>query len=305
MKKKTLGLMLLALALMMTAVFAGCTSTTATTTTTPAETTTAAQQDETTAPQAEDDATTTAAAAGSDDSLNYVKDKGTLVLGLDDSFPPMGYRDENNNIVGYDIDLATEVCKRLGVELTLQPIDWTAKENELNTKKIDCIWNGMSIDEERKQNRTLAIPYLDNSMSFVVKSDSGIKTLADMAGKKLALQSGSTAATALDEAADFKATLGEVVGLKDNMTALMDLEMGGVDVVLMDDVVANYYIATNNKPFVLLEETLSTEEYAVGFRKGDEALANAVNEALQEMAKDGTLNEITQKWFGKDNTKIQ
>ena len=191
------------------------------------------------------------------------------------------------------------------MELKLQPIDWTAKENELNTKKIDCIWNGMSIDDERKQNMTLSIPYLDNSMAFVVKNDSGIKTLADMAGKKLALQSGSTAATALDEAADFKATLGEVVGLKDNMTALMDLEMGGVDVVLMDDVVANYYIATNNKPFELLEETLSTEEYAVGFRKGDEALANAVNEALQEMAKDGKLNEITQKWFGKDNTKIQ
>ena len=295
MKKKTLGLMLLAIALMMTAVFAGCTSTTATTTTTAAETTTAAQQDE----------TTVAAEGDSDTSLAYIQDKGTLVLGLDDSFPPMGYRDENNEIVGYDIDLATEVCKRLGVELKLQPIDWTAKENELNTKKIDCIWNGMSIDEERKQNMTLSIPYLDNSMSFVVKSDSGIKTLADMAGKKLALQSGSTAATALDEAADFKATLGEVVGLKDNMTALMDLEMGGVDVVLMDDVVANYYIATNNKPFELLEETLSTEEYAVGFRKGDEALANAVNETLQEMAKDGKLNEITQKWFGKDNTKTQ
>ena len=295
MKKKTLGMMLLAIALMMTAVFAGCSSTTATTTTTAAETTTAAQQDE----------TTVAAEGDSDTSLAYIQDKGTLVLGLDDSFPPMGYRDENNEIVGYDIDLATEVCKRLGVELKLQPIDWTAKENELNTKKIDCIWNGMSIDEERKQNMTLSIPYLDNSMSFVVKSDSGIKTLADMAGKKLALQSGSTAATALDEAADFKATLGEVVGLKDNMTALMDLEMGGVDVVLMDDVVANYYIATNNKPFELLEETLSTEEYAVGFRKGDEALANAVNETLQEMAKDGKLNEITQKWFGKDNTKIQ
>ena len=295
MKKKTLGLMLLAIALMMTAVFAGCSSTTATTTTTAAETTTAAQQDD----------TTVAAEGDSDTSLAYIQDKGTLVLGLDDSFPPMGYRDENNEIVGYDIDLATEVCKRLGVELKLQPIDWTAKENELNTKKIDCIWNGMSIDEERKQNMTLSIPYLDNSMSFVVKSDSGIKTLADMAGKKLALQSGSTAATALDEAADFKATLGEVVGLKDNMTALMDLEMGGVDVVLMDDVVANYYIATNNKPFELLEETLSTEEYAVGFRKGDEALANAVNETLQEMAKDGKLNEITQKWFGKDNTKIQ
>ena len=295
MKKKTLGLMLLAIALMMTAVFAGCSSTTATTTTTAADTTTAAQQDD----------TTVAAEGDSDTSLAYIQDKGTLVLGLDDSFPPMGYRDENNEIVGYDIDLATEVCKRLGVELKLQPIDWTAKENELNTKKIDCIWNGMSIDEERKQNMTLSIPYLDNSMSFVVKSDSGIKTLADMAGKKLALQSGSTAATALDEAADFKATLGEVVGLKDNMTALMDLEMGGVDVVLMDDVVANYYIATNNKPFELLEETLSTEEYAVGFRKGDEALANAVNETLQEMAKDGKLNEITQKWFGKDNTKIQ
>ncbi len=304
MKKKALGLMLLAIALMVTAVFAGCTSTTATTTTTAAETTTAAQQDETTTAKAEGD-TTTAAAAGDDSSLTYIQEKGTLVLGLDDSFPPMGYRDENNNIVGFDIDLATEVCKRLGVELKVQPIDWTAKENELNTKKIDCIWNGMSIDEERKQNMTLSIPYLDNSMAFVVKSDSGIKTLEDMAGKKLALQSGSTAATALDEAADFKATLGEVVGLKDNITALMDLEMGGVDVVLMDDVVANYYIATNNKPFEVLEETLSTEEYAVGFRKGDEALANAVNEALQEMAKDGKLNEISQKWFGKDNTKIQ
>ena len=136
MKKKTLGLMLLAIALMMTAVFAGCTSTTATTTTTAAETTTAAQQDE----------TTVAAEGDSDTSLAYIQDKGTLVLGLDDSFPPMGYRDENNEIVGYDIDLATEVCKRLGVELKLQPIDWTAKENELNTKKIDCIWNGMSID---------------------------------------------------------------------------------------------------------------------------------------------------------------
>ena len=287
MKKKSWIAMALVLMTISAVLFAGCTNTAATTTT-----------------AAAGDATTTAA-ADSDSSLEYITKKGTFVLGLDDSFPPMGFRDENNNIVGYDIDLATEVCARLGVKLELQPIDWTAKENELNTKKIDCIWNGMSINDERRANMALSISYLDNSMTFVVKKDSGITDQSSMAGKKLAVQSGSTASTSLDETADFKASLGEVVELKDNMSALMDLEKGGVDIVLMDAVVANYYIATNAKDFVVLEDALTAEEYAIGFRKGEQALCSAVDDALKAMAKDGKLNEITQKWFGADNTKVK
>lgn len=276
--------------MMVLSMLAGCANTAATTVAT--TTTTAAG--------------TTVATANVDNSLKYIKDKGTLVLGLDDAFPPMGFRDDKNNIVGFDIDVATEVCARLGIKLELQPINWDAKENELNTKKIDCIWNGFSISDERKQNMTFSIAYMDNHMALVVKQNSGIATLADMAGKKLGLQSGSSAQEALDGSKDFKASLGEVIGEKDNMTALMDLEAGGVSAVLMDDVVANYYIKSNNKPFtVLASAALSTEEYAVGFRKGEDALAAAVSEAIQSMAKDGKLNEISQKWFGQDNTKVK
>jgi len=235
-----------------------------------------------------------------DNSLETIKSKGKLVLGLDDAFPPMGYRNEDNEIVGYDIDLAKEVAKRLGVELVLQPIDWNAKEQELNTGKIDCIWNGFTITEERAKNIAFTKPYLKNAQVLVVKKSAPYQTLADLKGKTIGLQAGSSAAEALDSAADFKAGLKQVIEFKDNLTALMDLEVGGVDAVIMDLIVANDNIKRAGKEYRVLTESLSAEDYGVGFRKNDLALRDAVQAALEAMAKDGTLANITTQWFGSD-----
>jgi len=245
--------------------------------------------------------------AASDTSLEDVKAKGELILGLDDSFPPMGYQDENGDIVGFDIDVAKEVCAVLGVELKLQPIDWNSKEMELNTGNIDCIWNGMSVSPEREEEMSLSIPYLNNHMALVVLPDSGISTVADMAGKNLAVQTGSTAEEALDapEGAELKAAVASVNGFADNLTALMDLETGASDAVLIDDVVANYLISTSGKNMVVLDDFLYAENYAIGFRKGDAALTEAVNDALRQLKENGKLGEIAMKWFGEDTTIVE
>src|SRR5574344_740159 len=134
-----------------------------------------------------------------DSSLADLKKRGVFILGLDDSFPPLGFRNENNEIVGYDIDLAKEVAKRLGVNFKAQPIDWDAKEMELETGKIDCIWNGFTITEERKNALSFTKAYLNNDQVLVVRADSGIKTLADMKGKTVGIQSGSSAQEAVED----------------------------------------------------------------------------------------------------------
>jgi len=239
-------------------------------------------------------------ARAADESLQTVRAKGKLVLGLDDAFPPMGFRNEDNQIVGYDIDLATEVAKRLGVKLVPQPIDWNAKEQELGTGQIDCIWNGFTITAEREKALLFTKPYLRNAQVVVVKKGSAFTTFASLKGKKVGLQAGSSAAGALDASKDFRASLEEVVEFKDNLTALMDLETGGVDAVVMDLIVANDNIKRSGKPYVILKETLAPEVFGVGFRKNDVALRDAVQAALQAMAKDGTLAKITTKWFGSD-----
>ena len=232
-----------------------------------------------------------------DESLNKVKAAGEFVLGLDDSFPPMGFRDKDNNIVGFDIDLATEVCARLGVKLKTQPISWDAKEQELNTGNIDCIWNGMSVDSARAAVMNLSDPYLKNRMIFTVK-DKALANLEALKGKKIAVQNGSTAQKLLD-ASDAGKAAKEIVPFDDNQTALMDLDKGGVDAVFLDEIVAKYWIVTNNKDYVVLEEGLSDEVYAVGFRKKDQALRDAVNGTLAAMKADGKFDEISAKWFGK------
>ncbi len=232
-----------------------------------------------------------------DMSLEKVKQAKVFVLGLDDSFPPMGFRDKDNNIVGFDIDLAKEVSARLGVELKTQPISWDAKEQELNTGKIDCIWNGMSVDSIRAAAMNLSDAYLKNRMIFTVK-DKSLSSLAALSGKKIAVQNGSTAQGILDKSAAGKAAK-EIIPFDDNQTALMDLDKGGVDAVFLDEIVAKYWISSNAKDFVVLEEGLSDEEYAVGFRKKDQALRDAVNNTIKEMQADGKFAEIQAKWFGK------
>ena len=234
-----------------------------------------------------------------DNSLQNVLDKGTLVLGLDDSFPPMGFRDENNNIVGFDIDVATEVANRMGVELKLQPIEWSTKEMELNTGSVDCLWNGLSIDDERKQAMDLSEPYMTNRMVLVVLNESEYTDQASLAGKTIGVQNGSTAEKILEES-DFSKTIGNTIGFKDNVTAFMELETKGIDAIFMDEVVANYAITSQNKDFKVLEDGLTEEEYAVGFKKGNTALKNEVQKYIDEMKADGTMTQISEKWFGKD-----
>ena len=239
------------------------------------------------------------------DAVSALKERGVFVLGLDDSFPPLGFRSDDNEIVGYDIDLAKEVAKRMGVDFRAQPIDWDAKEMELETGKIDCIWNGFTITEDRKKALSFTEAYLNNDQVLVVRADSGINSLADMKGKIVGIQSGSSAQEAVDDNADFAKSIAKTIMFKDNITALNDLDIGGVDGVVMDSVVANYSINQTGKAFKVIDESLANEGYGIGFRKNEPELRDPVWNILKEMKADGTVNAISKKWFGRDISTIQ
>lgn len=238
-----------------------------------------------------------------DTSLEDIKAKGKIVLGMDDAFPPMGFRDENNELTGFDLAVATEVAKRMGVELEAVAIDWSQKENELNTGNIDVIWNGFTITEERKEATEMTFAYMKNRQVIVVMADSAINALADLAGKTLSLQAQSSAEDALNGSPEFKDSLKEVIFLNNNADALRDLEIGGCDAVLMDEVVANYYITTGSN-YRVLEESLADEEYGIGCRKGSASFKGEIEAQLSAMAADGTLAKISTEWFGKDVTTV-
>ncbi len=247
--------------------------------------------------------TTAAQTAATDDSLQKVLDEKQLILGLDASFPPMGFTDDANEIVGFDIDVAQEVCNRLGVALVKQPINWDNKEEDLNVGKIDCIWNGMSINASRQEAMNLSEPYMNNEMIFTVPKDSGIKSMDDLKGRTVGVQAGSSAEEIL-QASDLFADI-TVTALEDNVTLLSQMELGFSDAVFLDSVVANYLITENNKDYVILPGNLEAEEYAIGFRKNDQALRDAVQKTLSEMKADGKLGEISTKWFGSDITTVK
>ena len=229
--------------------------------------------------------------------LDYIKENGKIVMGLDDSFPPMGFRDEQGNIVGYDVDLAKEVAKRMDLELILQPIDWATKELELENKNIDVIWNGFSYTEERAAALTLSDPYMQNTQVVMVLEGSNIKTLSDLKGKKVAVQDGSSAQNALKADEDLYAAI-TPVDFKDNMTASLDVKNGNVDALAIDSVVAKYYMS-KNPGFRLLDQTLAPEDYVIGFRKGDVKFQAEVDRILDEMEKDGTMKQIQANWFAE------
>lgn len=257
--------------------------------------------DETTTAADTDAAAVTEEATCEDNSLQKVLDSGEFILGLDATFKPMGYTDENDEIVGFDIDCAEEVCARLGVKLVKQPIDWDTKEQDLDSGKIDCIWNGMSINASRQEIMNLSEPYMKNEMVFVVTADSTIASQADLDGKTVAVQSGSTAQEILENAG---LNITENA-LATNVECLQQLELNLVDAVFMDSVVANYEIKESGKDYVLLADGLEEEEYAIGFRKNDQALRDKVQQTLSEMKADGKLGEISEKWFGSDITTVQ
>lgn len=242
-----------------------------------------------------------------DMSLQNVKDKGELILGLDPAFPPMGFTDDDQKLVGFDLDAAEEVCKRLGVKLTPTPIDWDTKEQELETEAIDCIWNGFTTTKEREEQMTLSEPYMTNQQVVVVLKDSKLNTLADLKDKTVVIQASSSAEDAINNNQEFKDSLkdGEPISVKDNVQAMLELDQSGADAVVMDKVVAMYYMDKHKGEYRLMDETLADENYVIGFKKGNNALCEEVENQLKEMAADGTLKKIAEKWFGEDITTIK
>ncbi len=237
-----------------------------------------------------------------DNSLEKVRQAGKFVLGLDASFEPMGYTDAQDNIVGFDIDLAEEVCKRMGVTLVKQPINWDTKEEDLNSGRIDCIWNGMSVSPSRAEAMNLSEPYMKNAMVFVVPAKSDAKKPADLANAKIGVQNGSTAQDILKESEVGKTA--SIQAIATNVEALQQMELGLVDAVFLDSVVAEYKMTSEQKVWFILPDGLEGEEYAIGFHKNDKALRDEVQKTLSEMKKDGKVAEISTKWFGSDVTTI-
>ncbi|MBQ2833974.1 MAG: amino acid ABC transporter substrate-binding protein [Clostridia bacterium] len=246
------------------------------------------------------------AALAEDAGLANIMAKGKLVMGFDEAYPPMGFVDENGEHVGFDIDLAKEVAARMGVELVLQPISWDAKELELSGGNIDCIWSGLTITPERREQMLFTMPYLANEQIMVVMADSGIASVADTAGKVLGTQAGSASVDVLEANPDVKDALAEIALSDDFVAALMDLRLGGIDVLLIDSVVGNYYIAQQADPatFAVLPEVLQAEEYGIAVRKGEQTLADAINAQLIAIAEDGTLDTIRAGWFANDVTTV-
>lgn len=235
--------------------------------------------------------------AGTGDESSRTK----LVVGFDAEYPPYGYMDDNGEYVGFDLDLAAEVCKRNGWELVKTPIDWAAKDMELNGGSIDCIWNGFTMNG-REDDYTFSDPYVDNSQVIIVKTDSGITDLAGLSGKTVLVQADSAALAALqgDDLKDVTATFAELTQVAAYESALMTLESGAADAVALDAVVANFYIQDKADTFTILSQELSKEQYAIGFKKGNTALRDAVQKTLYEMVSDGTFKTIAEKWDQQD-----
>ena len=242
-----------------------------------------------------------------DTSLTDVQAAGHFTLGLDADFAPMGFTDDNGEIVGFDIDLAKAVGEKMGVDVEVKPIDWDSKDMELSSGKIDVIWNGFSITDERRQEVLFSNPYLSTKQSIVVKKGSDITKKADLAGKKIALQDGSTSEDALKADTATYESVGDdnISRFKENSQVLMEVDSGRADAAVIDEVFVRYYLQKENllDKYTVLEEGFDEADYGVGGRKGDYALMEAINKALDECKADGTTSEISQKWFGEDLIK--
>lgn len=225
------------------------------------------------------------------------EERTTLIVGFDAEFPPYGYVDENGEFAGFDLDLAQEVCNRRGWELVKQPIDWAAKDMELSSGTIDCIWNGFTING-REDDYTWSIPYVNNKQVIVVTTDSGITDFAGLEGKTMGVQQDSSALSALEEEAnaELAASFAATEQYADYNTAFMDLEAGAIDALAVDIGVASYQLASRGDGFVILEQELASEQYGIGFLLGNDSLKNAVEETLLEMVADGTFDEIVEKY---------
>lgn len=244
---------------------------------------------------------------GSDDSTSedtswtYIKDKGELIVGLDDTFAPMGFRDEDNNLVGFDIDLATAVCKELGVEVKFQPINWDAKAMELESKNIDCIWNGMSITPERMKEMSLSDKYLNNKIIIMTLKDNVKITKAeDLANYNVGTQVDSAALEAMKKNEAYDSFKDQITEYKTYDQAIMDMQAGRMDCIVVDQVLGEYKNSKMKEKMNVCDFDFGNDFYAIGFRPEDKALTEKVNEAIQATIDSGEAEKISNKWFGKN-----
>lgn len=235
-----------------------------------------------------------------DTSWDDIKAKGKFVVGLDDSFPPMGFRDEKGQIVGFDIDMAKAAAEKLGVKVEFKPVEWDGVILSLNNKDIDVIWNGLTITEERKKQIAFSKVYLQNKQIIVVQKNSTINSKKDLSGKTVGLQMGSSSEKALKADADTSKSLKEVRKYSNNTEALLDLSQGRTDAVIVDEVVGRYYIEKKPDLYKILDDNFGVEDYGVGIRKTDTSFKEKLDEALDTIKSDGTADKISQKWFGKN-----
>lgn len=239
---------------------------------------------------------TSSSETATNESLNS---KGKFVVGFDAEYPPYGYMTEDGSYAGFDLDLAKEFCKRAGYEFVAQPIDWDSKDLELNSGNIDCIWNGFTITG-REDDYTWTFPYVDNSIVLIVNTDSQIYTKADLAGKVVMAQAGSTGLTALTEDesnADFVKSFKSLEQCADYNSAFMNLESGVIDCISVDIGVAKYKLNSSDGKFRQLDDIVSKEQYAIGFKKGNTELRNEVEKELTNMWKDGTFSKIANNYI--------
>ncbi len=233
-------------------------------------------------------------------TLDYDK----IIVGLDDTFAPMGFRDENGELTGVDVELANAVSEELGIPFEFQPIDWSMKETELNNGTVDLLWNGYTITDERKEVVSFTDPYLENRQIVVTMADSDINSIADLAGKTVAAQDMSSAVDAIEGKPEVKDTFAELVTFETNDQCLRDLEAGRSDAVVADEVLVKYYISQKGaEKYKILDEDFGEEEYGIGARKDDTALVEAINGAMDALKEDGTTKAIGEKWFGDDIIK--
>lgn len=232
------------------------------------------------------------------DTYSTLVSRGYIIMGMDETFAPMGFRDEGGNIVGFDPDLAEEVSKEIGLEIKFQPIDWSSKEQELSSGKIDLIWNGYSVTDERKEKVNFSNTYLENRQ-IIITLDEEIKSILDLEGKFVGVQNGSSTLNAINRSGiseKFKG--GEPVLFDTNLEAFIDMELGRTDAVVADEVLARYYISKKDEAsYRILDDDFGKEEYGIGIRKEDQTLLEEINNALDKMKINGKYDEIYNKWF--------
>ncbi|MFP4168059.1 MAG: amino acid ABC transporter substrate-binding protein [Desulfonatronovibrionaceae bacterium] len=239
-------------------------------------------------------------AAAEDNSWETIKEKGELRIGLDDAFPPMGFRNDKGELIGFDIDAAEKLGDRLGIDIKWQPTAWDGVIHSLNSGKFDCIWNGMTITDERAEKVDFTDPYImDGQIVVIQMANNIIHKFRDLKDKTIGVQQGSSALEAVEE---LPVEPGKVKEYESNPKALLDLESGRLDAVVIDNVAGRYVIANRPGKFKALSGFITKEPFGVAFRQEDDMLRKKIQEELNEMVADGTMGRISQKWFGEDIT---